>query len=82
MESRVFIAAARALITKIEDGANTIGTSSQLQDHREEVQKEVTQLFGGLMNPTLPSAFVLRNTAMRNGFHVSPMVLNRLAQFD
>lgn len=60
----------------------TIGTADELQNQRETVQKEVNQLFSGLQNPTLPSAFRLRDTAMRNGFHVSPMALNRLAQFE
>ena len=82
MESRAFISAAKTLITKIEDNRNTIGTAEELREQREAVQKEVSQLFVGLQNPTLPSAFKLRDVALRNGFSVSPLTLNRLAQFD
>ena len=82
MESRAFIVAAKALVEKIENNRNTIGTADELQNQRENVQKEVGQLFAGLQNPTLPSAFKLRDVAMRNGFSVSPLTLNRLAQFE
>lgn len=82
MESRAFIKAAAELMLTIENNRQFIGTSSELQEQRESVQKEINQLFSGLQNPTLPSAFKLRDTAERNGFHVSPVVLNRLAQFS
>jgi len=82
MDSRAFIVAAKTLIGKIEDTHNTIGTAEDLRNQREGLQKEVNQLFGGLQNPTLPSAYRLREAAMRNGFFVDPKVLHRLAQFE
>jgi len=82
MESRAFIVAAKALITRIEDTHNTIGTAEDLRSQREGLQKDVNQLFGGLQNPTLPSAYRLREAALRNGFYVDPKVQHRLAQFE
>ena len=82
MDSRAFILAAKTLIEKIEANRHTIGTAVDLQNQREEVQREVGQLFGGLQNPTLPTAFKLRDVAMRNGFFVNPKSLNEMARFD
>ena len=82
MESTAFIRATAALVEKIELNRNTMATTSELQSQRESLQKEINQLFSGLQNPTLPSAFKLRDVAMRNGFQVSPTALNRLAQFE
>ena len=82
MESRAFIKAAAVLIEEIEKTHDTIGTAVELREIRENVQKDINQLFGGLQNPTLPSAFKLRDVSVRNGFSVNPKVLNDLARFD
>lgn len=82
MESRAFIRSAAEVIKKIEDGQNTIGTAEELRAQREATQKEVSQLFMGLQNPTLPSAYRLRDVALRAGFYVDPKVQHRLTQFE
>ena len=82
MESRVFIRYAAGLIKVIEDTHDTIGTAVELREQREEVQQDINQLFAGLQNPTLPSAFKLRDAALRNGFQVNPKVLNDLSRFE
>jgi hypothetical protein len=78
MESRTFIRYAAGLVKVIEETHNTIGTAVELREQREEVQ----QLFAALQNPTLPSAFKLRDAALRNGFQVDPKVLNEMSRFE
>ena len=82
MDSRTFIKAAGELIKKIEASKDNIDTADEIRNQRDNMQKEVTALFNGLMNPTLSSAFNLRDTALRSGFHIEPAVLNRLAKFE
>ena len=82
MESRSFIKAAGTLISKINTNRHLIGTAVELHTQREAVQKEVTQLFSGLQNPTLPSAYRLRDTALRNGFLVDAKVQQNLAKYE
>ena len=82
MESRAFIKAAATLIGKIDDSRYTIASQDDLRAQREAIQKEVGQLFGGLQNPTLPSAYRLRDAAVRAGYHVTPLVMQRLQQFE
>jgi len=82
MESRAFIKATAALIRKIEESQSTIESADDLRIRRELLQKEVTQLFNGLQNPTLPSAYRLRDTALRNGFSVDTKTQHRLSQYE
>jgi len=82
MESRAFIKAAAALIEKIEVARDTLSTGDEQRATRDNLQKEANQLFGGLQNPTLPSAYRLRDVALRNGYAVDPKVQHRLAQFE
>lgn len=82
MQSQAFIKAAATLITKVEDSQHTFGTQEDLRNQRDALQKEIGQLFSGLQNPTLPSAYRLRDAALRAGFHVQPLVMQRLAQFE
>lgn len=82
MESRTFIRYAANLIEVIENTHDTIGTVVELHEQREKVQQDITQLFAGLQNPTLPSAFKLRDVALRNGFQVNPKVLHDLSWFE
>jgi hypothetical protein len=78
MESRAFIKHAATLIEKIE--ANPAHAVSD--DTATAVQKEIGQLFAGLHNPTLPSAYRLRDAALKAGYAVSGPVQQRLAQFE
>jgi hypothetical protein len=81
MESRQFIKAAVVLTQRIKD--HDLMSSVAGKEDREEgnaIQKEVNAAFQGLQNPTLPSAYKLRDVAVDHGFNVDPRVLNRLAQ--
>lgn len=78
MESRAFIKHAATLIEKIE--ANPAHAAPE--DTATAIQKEVGQLFAGLHNPTLPSAYRLRDAALKNGYSVAGPVQQRLAQFE
>lgn len=70
MESRVFIKSAIQLIADIQKG----------ESDPAELQREVSRLFVGLGNPTLPSALKLRDVALRNGLSIAPGVQQRLHQ--
>lgn len=82
MESRFFIKEAKALIEEIKLAGVVAQSYEEEQAKRQNLQKRVNTLFQGLMNPTLPSAFNLRDTAQEHGYSVAPQVLHRLAQFD
>ena len=82
MDSRLFIASAKPLIERITVNAMGLATPEEQHERREASQKELNQLFAGLQNPTLPSAFKLRDTALRHGFYVNPKVLNELSRFE
>ena len=72
MESRAWIKQATDLIEQIrfEPSSN------------EETQKEVTNLFKLLENPTLPSAYRLRDASLAAGYTVTQSVLQRLSQHE
>ena len=82
MESRVFIQSAGVLIEKIKKAQQTVGQAYELRAAHDALQKEIDQLFAGLQNPTLPSAFKLRDTSLRNGYSIDNRVLNNLARFE
>jgi len=82
MESRKFIKDAAALIEKITLLQNVISTPDELRQQRDATQKEINQLFGGLQNPTLPSAYRLRDAAQRAGYFVNPGMLTRLRDHE
>ena len=82
MESRAFIRAAGDLIEKINAGTPDSNTADQNEAAYNEVQDEVTKLFAGLGNPTLPSAYRLRDVALEAGFQLDPKLLQRLSQFE
>ena len=46
------------------------------------LQKRIANAFGGLQNPTLPSAYKLRDAALGAGFFVEPKRQHWLAQFE
>lgn len=80
MESRKFIAAAGLLMLAIKDTASTDGiiAPSETQDKVSENQRELNNLFSGLQNPTLPSAFKLRDLALEYGYTVPQRALDML----
>lgn len=82
MDSRKFIKDAAVLIEKIDANQTSLATTQERADVRDNLQKEVTSLFSGLSNPTLPSAYRLRDAALRAGYTVSPAVLQRLREFE
>lgn len=84
MESRVFIGQAKALQTRIKDFATLSGIMSEEANRAEDeaIQKQITALFNGLQNPTLPSALNLRDTVLRCGWAIDPRKLHLLAQAE
>ena len=82
MESRAFIKYAGELIRKIESVHPSSHTDEEAKQVRIEVQRDMTQLFQGLQNPTLPSASNLRDVALANGYTIEAKVLHRLQQAD
>lgn len=82
MQSLAFIREARKLVRALDDQRVAGFTRTIRSDERFETQKKIDQLFAGLYNPTLPSAFHLRNAALDCGYTVDRRVLNRLSQFE
>lgn len=78
MESRAFIKLAAVLIEKVGNKPSHSAT----QEEAQAMQKELNQAFVGLQNPTLPSAYKLRDAALAAGYNVSHQVQQRLAQFE
>lgn len=79
MQSTTFIRAAKQMIERIE--LSNSGGETGTED-RAEIQKDLNALFAGLQNPTLPSAYRLRDAALDNGFQVSQAVQQRLSQHE
>ncbi len=83
MESRTFIRQAAELQRRIKDLALAenlnVDTS---QDSRQQIQKDLSQTFTGLQNPTLPSAYKLRDAAMQAGYTIDPKILHRIQQAE
>jgi septation ring formation regulator EzrA len=74
MESRAFIKYAKQLVKKIE--------LNEAEERRGDVQKEINQLFAGLQNPSLPSAYELRDVALKHGYNVDSKVQHRLTTLE
>lgn len=70
------------MIRALDDQRVAGFTRNIRSDERFETQKRIDQLFAGLYNPTLPSAYYLRNAAIQGGYTVDRRVLNRLAQHE
>jgi len=83
MDSRVFIAEAAVLIKDIEEFAAANLPAEEEQFQGRELQKRITRAFNSLQNPTLPSAYKLRDAAQAVGFATaSPTQLRTLAMFE
>ena len=83
MDSRNFIKQAADLVRRIKDLqlAESINVETS-QDNRQAIQKDLSTTFGGLQNPTLPSAYRLRDVALDAGYTVDPKVLHRIQQAE
>jgi len=46
------------------------------------LQKRIANAFGSLQNPTLPSAYKLRDAALGAGFFIEPKRLQLLTSFE
>lgn len=83
MNSQAFIKSAHALITQIRDQQVVSQTLGKVDpERRQQLQKEINSLFSGLQNPTLPTAYRLRDAALAAGFQVDSRVLQRLSQHE
>lgn len=82
MQSTTFIKAAGELLDRVHSVQGLIDTPDRLRELRESTQRDVSALFNGLQNPTLPSAFNLRDAAMRAGFTVPIHAAQRMSQFE
>ena len=82
MESRAFIAEATTLIGEIKIFQAAYLTPEDEMAQGTALQKRITQAFTGLQNPTLPSAYKLRDAALGAGFFVDPKRQHWLAPFE
>jgi hypothetical protein len=82
MDSRIFIRDAEMLISDIAIFKQAALTEEDEVNQGNALQKRTNALFTGLQNPTLPSAYKLRDAALEVGIHVDPRVLQRIASFD
>ncbi len=82
MESRAFIVEAQGLIKEIQAFQAAYLSLEEEQTQGHALQKRLNQSFAGLQNPTLPSAYKLRDAALSAGFGVDPKRLHLLAQFE
>jgi hypothetical protein len=82
MESRSFIKAAAVLIEKIKAVGGPATTQEEDHAMAQANQKELNNLFSGLSNPTLPSAYRLRDVALDYGYQIDPRVLQNIARLE
>jgi hypothetical protein len=82
MESRIFIKEAQALITEIKTFQAAFLSPEEESMEGNMLQKRINNLFLGLYNPTLPSAYKLRDVASGAGFYVDPKKAHLIAQFE
>ena len=82
MESTAFIREAATLIDDIKSFQVAYLSPEEEMAEGTALQKRVNQSFAGLFNPTLPSAYQLRDVALGAGFFVEPKRQHWLAQFE
>lgn len=82
MNSQAFIKHAAQAIRDIADQSTLEMIGSGNHENRQRIQKELNQLFAGLQNPTLPSAYRLRDAAQNAGYQVDGRILQRLEQHE
>jgi len=82
MESTVFIREAKVLIDEIKTFQLAYLEPEEEIRKGQDLQRRINQMFSGLQNPTLPSAYKLRDAAMSAGFQINQIKLSWLAQFE
>lgn len=82
MDSRIFISEAATLISDIKAFQVSYLSLEEEMSEGTALQKRVNQAFLGLQNPTLPSAYKLRDVALGAGFFVEPKRQHWLASFE
>ena len=82
MESRLFIQEAAVLIQDIKIFQAAYLSLEEEMAQGQALQKRLNQSFGGLQNPTLPSAYNLRDAAAAAGFFIEPKRLHWLSSFE
>lgn len=82
IESRAFITEAATLIADIKSFQAAYLTPEDEMSQGTSLQKRINQSFLGLQNPTLPSAYKLRDAALGAGFFVEPKRQHWLASFE
>jgi len=82
MQSLMFIKEAAVLIDDIKAFKAAYLSPEDEQVQGAALQKRTNALFSGLQNPTLPSAYNLRDACAEVGLFVNPQVLHRLASFE
>lgn len=82
MQSQLFIKEAAELIDDIKVFKSAYLSPEDEQVQGTALQKRTNALFSGLQNPTLPSAYKLRDACAEVGLFVNPQVLNRIASFE
>lgn len=80
MESREFIRSARRVINAINDQRLLENIGSGDSSKRQQIQREINQLFGGLQNPTLMAANELYQVATSSGYRVDQELQHWLAR--
>ena len=82
MESTAFIREAATLMEDIKTFQAAYLSAEEEMAQGTVLQKRVQQSFSGLQNPTLPSAYKLRDVALGAGFFVDPKRQQLLASFE
>ena len=82
MESTAFIREAKELMEDIKTFQASYLSLEEEMIEGTALQKRVNQAFMGLQNPTLPSAYKLRDVALGAGFFVEPKRQHWLASFE
>lgn len=84
MQSKTFITEARQLINDLDNFKVRLSFMGYEEENqtRRSLQRRVNQLFAQLQNPTLPSAYKLRDAAYDAGLEVDRVVRHRLSAME
>ena len=82
MESTVFIKEAKSLIEEIKMFRIISMSYEDEQEKGGALQRRINNAIAGLQNPTLPSAYKLRDAALEGGFYVDPKRQQWLESFE
>lgn len=82
MQSTVFIVEAKALIKDIQAFELAYLDRDEEIRQSDALQKRITQAFISLQNPTLPSAYNLRDAAYKAGFQLDHARMQALGRFE